>query len=260
MSINNVEKFRKKVRNGQTCVGIPITSSDPVVSELFGDAGYDFTWIDMEHGPIDLHTALTHVIAVRGTDTAPFIRVPSNDPVLIKPILEFEPAGIIIPLIRTAADVVQAVQACKYTPEGIRGFGPRRGTQYGGMDMQKYLKNANDRIMVFIQIESIEAVRNIDSILAIKGLDGICLGPNDLSASMGILGQLDHPDLVEAMDTVIKKAVNTDLYIGIAMGYEPAKVRQWIAKGIQWIALNTDYVNMYLHSKMVIDDVRSIRK
>jgi 2-keto-3-deoxy-L-rhamnonate aldolase RhmA len=259
MSINNLEKFKEKIRKGQVCVGIPISSADPVVSELFADAGYDFTWIDMEHCPIDAHTALGHVMAVRGTDTAPFIRVPWNDHVLIKPILEFEPAGVIVPLIRTAEDAARAVEACKYPPIGARGFGPRRGIKFGGMDMSSYLKDADQRSMVIVQIEHIEAVRNLDGILATSGLDAICIGPNDLSGSMGHLGDICHPEVAQAIDTVIEKVRRTNLYLGVATGYNPKKVREWIAKGIQWIGLNGDYTNMFLYSKMVVDDVRSIK-
>ena len=260
MSINNIEKFKAKIRNGNVCVGIPISSSDPVVSELFGDAGYDFTWIDMEHCPIDIYTALAHIMAVRGTNTAPFVRVPWNDPASIKPVLELEPAGIIVPLIQTGEDAANAVQACKYPPLGIRGFGPRRGIKFGGIEMETYLQEADKRTMVFVQIEHIEAVKNSDAILATPGLDGICIGPNDLSGSMGLLGQIEHPDVIKAIDTIIEKVRKTDLYLGVATGYNPEKVRQWIGKGIQWIALNTDYVNMYKYSKMILDDVHSIKK
>lgn len=258
--MNNIEKFKEKIRNGQVCVGTVVSSSDPVVSELLGEAGYDFTWIDMEHSPIDSQTALAHVMAVRGTDTAPFIRVPSNDPVTIKPVLELEPAGIIVPLIRTAEEVAQAVRACKYPPTGIRGYGPRRGIKFGGMDMQTYLQDANDRTMVFVQIEHIDAVNNLDAILATPGLDGVCLGPNDLSGSLGMLGQVTHPDVVKAIDTTIEKVRKTNLYLGVATGFRSETARLWIEKGIQWICLNGDYVNMYLYSKMVIDDVRVVQR
>ncbi len=177
MSLNNIEKFKEKISRGQTCVGVAISFADPAVSELFGDAGYDFTWIDMEHCPIDPHMALGHVMAVRGTDTAPFIRVPWNDPVLIKPLLEFEPAGIIVPLIRTAEEATLAVEACKYPPKGRRGFGPRRGVKFGGLDTRAYIEEADSRTLVIVQIEHIDAVRHIESILAVPGLDAVCIRP-----------------------------------------------------------------------------------
>ena len=100
--MNSIESFRSRIAEGGVCVGTCITFCDPAVSELIAEAGYDFTWIDMEHGPIDIHSALRHVMAVRGTDTAPFIRVPWNDLNVIKPILDLAPAAVIVPQIRTA--------------------------------------------------------------------------------------------------------------------------------------------------------------
>lgn len=256
MSLNNIESFKAKIQRGQTCVGVPVTLSDPTVSELMADAGYDFTWIDMEHGPIDLHVALQHVMAVRGTGTAPFIRVPWNDPVTIKPILEFEPAGIIIPMVRNAEEAVQAVQACKYPPVGIRGFGPRRGIKFGGEAMGQYLQVADGRTLVIIQIEHIDALIHLDEILQVEGLDSICIGPNDLSGSMGLLGQTTHPDVVNTIDTIVAKVKTSPLMLGVATGYSEGNAQFWLDRGVNWIALNTDCVNMYLWAKKVVDGIR----
>lgn len=118
MSINNVEKFKNKIERNELCVGASITFNDPAISELIGDAGYDFIWIDMEHCPIDTANALSHVMAVRGTDAAPFIRVTSGDSNVIKPILELHPAAIIVPQVQGVDDVANAVAACKYPPHG----------------------------------------------------------------------------------------------------------------------------------------------
>jgi 2-keto-3-deoxy-L-rhamnonate aldolase RhmA len=259
MSLNNLEKFKAKIANKQICLGTCISLSDSVVCELFADAGYDFLWIDAEHGPLDVRTVLSHVMAVRGTDCAPFVRVPWNDPVLIKPILEFEPAGIIVPFIRNADEAKRAVAACKYPPKGIRGFGPRRGVKFGGVDTLTYLKDADQRTMVIIQIEHIDAVNNIDAILAVDGIDAVALGPNDLSGSIGLLGQTEHPEVVKMIDLVIRKVRQANLPMGVATGYNPQKVRQWVEKGIQWMALNNDTSNLFIQAKMIHDDVRSIR-
>ena len=176
MTINNVDRFKAKIARGELCVGTSITFTDPAISELIGDAGYDFTWIDMEHCPIDIATALGHVMAVRGTGTAPFIRVPVGDPIIIKPILELHPAAIIAPQIQTVADVERVVAACKYPPVGIRGFGPRRGRRFGGQPYPEYLVDADEQIMVIVQIEHIDAVNALDEILTVEGLDGLCVG------------------------------------------------------------------------------------
>jgi 2-keto-3-deoxy-L-rhamnonate aldolase RhmA len=255
-SLNNLDKFKTRIRAGQMCVGTAITMADPCVSELFGEAGYDFTWIDTEHAPLDLKTVLGHIVAARGTDLAPFVRVPANDPVLIKPVLELSPAAIIVPLIKTAEDALQAVRACRYPPKGIRGYGPRRGTRFSGVPQGTYLETADEQTLVFVQIEQIEAVQNIDAIVRTPGLDGVCLGPNDLSGSMGRLGKTTDPEVVAAMDTVLRKASATNLLRGVAVGYDPKSLQTWMDKGVQWICLNTDYSNMYQNAKAVVDGVR----
>ncbi len=255
---NNAFRFLQKIEEREICVGTVVSLADPVVSELCAEAGYDFIWIDTEHSPFDGRTVLAHVMATRGTDLAAFVRVPANDPVLIKPILEFEPAAIIVPLVRSAEDVRKAVEACKYPPKGMRGFGPRRGMRFGAVDMQTYLKAADEQTMVIVQIEHIDAVNDLDAILATPGLDGICLGPNDLSGSLGVLGQFSHPDVVAAIDTTIKKTLQTDLFLGVATGYAPESSRRWIGKGIQWICLDTDCAGIYHRAQQVLGDVRSI--
>lgn len=256
--MNNVDRFRERIRAGQLCVGTAITFSDPAVSELIAEAGYDFTWIDMEHAPLDLSATLAHVTAVRGTETAPFVRVRCNDVNVIKPVLDLAPAGLIVPSVNSAAEADAAVRACKYPPRGVRGYGPRRGQRYGAMSQQEYLAVADRQTLVIIQIEHIEAVKNLESILAVPGLDGICLGPNDLSGSLGKLGQIQDAEVVGAIDTVVKKVRQTGLFLGVSTGYSPKTLPMWIEKGIQWINLNVDWANLFTQSKLVIDAARAI--
>ncbi|MGY8827633.1 MAG: HpcH/HpaI aldolase family protein [Candidatus Latescibacterota bacterium] len=257
MAINNIDKFRAKMARGEVCIGTNVSFTDPAISELFGDAGCDFTWIDMEHCPIDISTTLGHVMAVRGTNAAPFIRVPSGDVDTIKPILELHPAAIIVPQVRTPEEVQKIVAACKYPPLGIRGFGPRRGRGFGGIPYPEYLRDADEQILVFVQIEHIDAVEAIDEILAVQGLDGVCLGFNDLAGSMGLPGQTTHPDVLEAAERVIARTTQTEKWMGISMGYDPEAVRRWIGLGVQWIGLGSDFHTLYNHTKKMLDAVRS---
>lgn len=258
MTINHVDRFRACIAAGELCVGTGITFTDPAISELIGDAGYDFTWIDMEHCPIDLATALGHVMAVRGTGAAPLIRVPCGDADVIKPILELHPAGIIVPQVRSAEQVWAVVAACKYPPVGIRGFGPRRGRRFGGMPYPEYLQEADEQILVFVQIEHTDAVADLDAILAVEGLDGVCLGFNDLSGSMGLTGQPAHPRVIEVADEVIRKTRATDKWMGISMGYEREAVQGWVAKGVQWISLGGDFSHLWAAAKGVLDEARAL--
>ena len=119
MSLNNVEKFREKISKGQFCVGGCVSFSDPAISEMYGDLGYDFTWIDTEHCPLCLENVLGHIMAGRASGAAPFVRVPANDPILIKPLMDLQPAGIIIPMVNSAEEAKRAVAACWITFDRI---------------------------------------------------------------------------------------------------------------------------------------------
>jgi 2-keto-3-deoxy-L-rhamnonate aldolase RhmA len=240
MKINNLEKFKTKVAK-QLCLGMVISLSDPAVSELAGDAGWDFTWIDMEHSPMGIETALGHVMAARGTNTAPFIRVPGNDPVLIKPILELAPAGIIIPMVNSAEEATAAVSACRYPPHGIRGCGPKRGMLYGALPFKDYLEISKTDPMIIIQIEHIKALEKLDEILSVDGIDSICVGPCDLSASMGKLGETDDLEVEVVIDKICAKAREANVMIGSAIGYDQKAISKWQERGARWLAVAGDY-------------------
>jgi len=255
-SLNNVERLRERMSAPGICLATGITLSDPSVSELVGQAGYDFTWIDSEHGSFDLPTIAAHIMAVRGTQTAPVVRVPCNDRNVIKPVLDLAPAGIIVPMVNSAKEAEEAVAACRYPPVGVRGFGPKRGIRYGDMTMDEYLETADQQIIVIVQIEHADAVDNIEEILQVPGLDSICIGPNDLSGSFGKLGQIDDPEVVAAMNTVVEKAAQSPVAAGVSTGYNPATVSTWLEKGFQWINFNVDWQNLFIQSKFVIDSLR----
>ena len=257
MAINHIDRFRARVRSGQPCIGTGIPFCDPAISELIGDSGYDFTWIDMEHCPIDVPIALAHVMAVRGTGCAPLIRVPSADPDVIKPILELHPAGIVVPQIRTVADVELVVSACKYPPVGTRGFGPRRGRRFGGLAYPEYLTDADEQILVFVQIEHIDAVEALDDILQVDGLDGVCLGFSDLAGSMGLPGQQGHKRVVAVGEDVIRRTRQTDKWMGLSMGWDPVAVPVWIERGVQWISIGGDFNSLHAYATQVLEVARA---
>ena len=258
-SINNVERFRKRLENQEICVGTSISLTDPILSELAAEAGNDFVWIEMEHSYLDLRTLSSHLIALRGTQAAPIVRVSWNDPVLIKPVLDLAPAGIVVPMVCSGKEAAKAVKACRYPPQGVRGFGPIRN-MYGIDSTEEYLSIASQQIMVFVQVEHIEAVNNLDEILKTPGLDGIVLGRNDLSGSMGKLGQHNDPEVLEAIDTVFSKVCQTDLFLGVSIGYNAETVKEWYDKGVQWFALGDDVVHFYEGAKAVADSVHSLEK
>ena len=224
---------------------------------MAAEAGNDFIWIEMEHAHLDLPAVMGHILALRGTQAAPIVRVPWNDPVLLKPVLDMAPAGVVIPMIRSAAEARKAVSACRYPPEGRRGFGPIRN-MYGMESVEEYLGQADAQTMVFVQIEHADAVRDLDAILATPGLDGIVLGRMDLSGSMGKLGQQDDPELLEAIDTIFSKAGQAGLYIGVSIGYDPETVREWRAKGVSWFELGDEKSYIYEGAKAVAQAVHAL--
>jgi 2-keto-3-deoxy-L-rhamnonate aldolase RhmA len=253
--MENALKFRDKMRGGQICFGTGITFTDPTVTEALC-SDLDFVWIDMEHNGLSLETVQAHIMATKGSDTAPLVRVRWNDPVLIKPVLDIGAAGVIVPMVRSAEEARKAVEACLYPPKGIRGFGPRRPSNYGRKFGKEFCDAANEAILVIAQIEHIDAVNSIDEILKVPGLTGIVLGPYDLSGTMGHMAQPDHPEVQEAIDIVITKARKTELFVGMGVA-DPRSGKEWVEKGVHWLTLSNDFL---LLVKIVGESVAQARK
>ncbi|WP_428936764.1 HpcH/HpaI aldolase family protein [Fontivita pretiosa] len=256
--LNNLDKFLAKIGAGGVCLGCGIWFRDPTVSEVVAEAGFDFTWIDMEHGPLSIESALGHVMAVRGTDTAPFVRVPWNDPVMLKPVLELAPAAVIVPMICSAQEAARAVSACKYPPAGTRGFGPVRGMRYGATDLNEYLRRADRQALIMLQIEHVDALSCAQAIIDTPGVDGICVGPYDLSASMGRLGRIDDSELCGQIERVLGSARAAGKLAGIACGSDPAAIARWRAAGAQWLAIGADVSSLFAHSQQLLAAVRPL--
>ena len=255
--INNVERFRQRLEENKICVGTSVQVCDPLVSELAAEAGNDFIWIEMEHSHMGLADAMGHIMACRGTPAAPLVRVSHPDRNLIKPFLDMAPAGIIISNLESAEQTAEMVEACKYPPRGKRGFGPIRN-MYGQGSMAEYLDAAGEQILVIAHIETIQAVRDLDAIVRIPGLDGISLGRNDLSGSMNKLGQHSDPEVLEAIDTVITKGVEAGLHVGCSIGTDLEQVRAWRAQGMKWFSLGEEVGHIFDGAKAVADEVHAM--
>lgn len=253
--MQNAKTFRDKLASKQICLGTGISLADPATTEaLAGDL--DFFWIDMEHTALSLSNVRGHLMAMKGKDTASLVRVPWNDQVLIKPVLDIGADGVIVPMAETADDVKRAVAACRYPPAGIRGFGPLRGLDYGRNNVPEYCAAANDNIIVVVQIEQAAAVHNIDEILAVDGLTSIAFGPNDLAASLGYQAQPQHPAVFEAMQQVIDRAKAADVPVGVSVGAEPELLNKLVDMGIQWLSMGLDVTLMRRAAAEVAASVR----
>ncbi len=247
--------FRDKLRQGKVCLGTCITFGDPTVSEAVASS-LDFVWIDTEHNPLSLEQVQGHILATKGTGATPLVRVPWNDPVLIKPVLDIGAAGVIVPLVRTADDVRRAVAACKYPPEGVRGFGPRRPSNYGRIGGPDYIRAANAAVMPIVQIEHIDALNNLDEILAVPGLAMLVIGPNDLAASLGHPGEPRRAEVVRAIETVLAKAGRAGIPAGLAVGGEPEVFVEWVRKGARWLSIGSDFWLLVRSISQLADAIR----
>jgi len=224
---------------GQPTLGVVMTIPSPFAAETLAGRGFDWMWIDMEHSPIDLETADRMIQAIQGTGTVPIIRVAWNRHWLVKPALDMGAMGIIIPWINSKQEAVDAVQALRYPPEGVRGVGASVAARRWGLPTSEYLKVANNEIIAILQIENIEAVNNIGEILTVPGIDVIFVGPNDLASSMGLLGQPTHPRVEEAIQKVLVATKNAKIPVGI-LGFSPDAANKRIQQGFQFIAVASD--------------------
>ncbi len=198
-------RIKKIISSGRLALGQWVGLCDPAVVEIMALAGYDFAAIDLEHTMFDLQTVENMVRAAEATQIAPFVRVPSVDPKMILRIMECGAQGIILPHIHTAEELKYAVEAVRYWPMGNRGIsGSTRAARYLAEDFIAYAKSSNEETMVVALIEEVDAVDRIDEILSVDGLDVASIAPADLARSLGVLGQKNHPRMIEAVDRVLE--------------------------------------------------------
>ena len=195
------KRVKKALLKREVTIGAWIQIGHPAISEVFANAGFDWIAADCEHTDIDLKTFTSISRGMYGRGSVPFVRVRENDTLAIRQVLDAGAQGIIVPLVNTAEDAQKAVAAAKFAPAGIRGFAFCRGNNWG-MDFDEYARSANEDTAVIIMIESREAVENIDDILGVEGVDGVFIGPYDMSGSYRVPGQISHPDIQKAFQTV----------------------------------------------------------
>jgi 2-keto-3-deoxy-L-rhamnonate aldolase RhmA len=239
--VENANRFREKIRRGEVCLGTGVSFSDPTVSEILCGAGLDFLWIDMEHTALSTDAVQAHIMATELYGTAALVRVPSNEPVVIKRVLDLGASGIIIPMVRTGGEARDAVAATRYPPQGVRGWGPRRASRYGRIPGPKIAEAANQSVLVVVQIEHIDAVRNLDEILGVPGIDAIYFGTSDLALSMVLPPEAAHPSLDEAIATVVRKAQQRGVCVGQSAEDDVAGALKLIDNGVQMIAVGDDF-------------------
>jgi 2-dehydro-3-deoxyglucarate aldolase len=232
-----VHSLRSRLLRGDLLVGTLLTLSSNEVMEILAGVGFDWLFIDLEHSPMDAQAAQTLLQAAGGRVDC-ILRVPLNDEIWIKKALDTGVAGVMIPQVNTAEEALRGVRFCKYPPQGGRSVGLARAQGYGA-SLQEYLATANEMTAVIIQVEHISAVQNIEKILAVDGVDAVLIGPYDLSASMGLGGKVEHPEVQTAVARVRETCLAHGKTVGIYTG-SAESARELIQAGYRLLALSTD--------------------
>ena len=235
-------KIKQALRDGKVSLGSWMSMAHTSIAEILASAGYDWVVIETEHTAIDVSEVLRLIMAIEGRGAIPLVRLAWNDPIQAKAVMDSGAAGVLVPMVNSKADAERAVQSIKYPPMGFRGVGLARAQGYG-VSFDEYVRTANDHSLLMVQIEHIDGVQNIDDILSVPGIDGTFIGPYDLSLSMGLAGQLHHPDVEAAKQSVLEAVKARGLVAGIHLVHPDTAVdelKQCVALGYQFIALGTD--------------------
>ena len=249
---------RKALLERKVTLGTWIQIGHGAVAEVLANAGYDWVAADCEHTDIDvaLYTDLCRGMFGRGA--VPMARVRENDTLAIRQMLDAGAMGVIVPLVNSADEAARAVAAAKFPPMGIRGFSFSRMNDWGNR-FDDYTAHANDDIAVVVMIESKQAVENIDSILEVEGVDGVFLGPYDLTGSYGVVGQTSHPEVLAACRKVVEACTRHGKSSGLhVVDPAPEKIKQAISDGFTFIALGVDTVFLNQAAQAAIDVARSV--
>jgi 2-dehydro-3-deoxyglucarate aldolase len=233
----NRQEFRTRLKAGKLLLGTMVTLSSPEIGEILAQAGFDWLFLDAEHSPMS-PADLQRVMQGAGREMPCLVRLPLGDPVSIKKALDIGAAGIIVPMVNTAEQAADVVRQAKYSPQGVRGVGLGRASDYG-LSFQEYLDLANEETAVVVQAEHIQAVENMEEIVRVPGIDAVLVGPYDLSASMGLIGQVGHLDVQEAIDRVRQACRSAGVPLGI-FGVTAEAVLPYINQGYTLIVAGVD--------------------
>jgi 2-dehydro-3-deoxyglucarate aldolase/4-hydroxy-2-oxoheptanedioate aldolase len=252
--------LKKKLRNCEKVAGMHISLTDCCCTELCGNLGFDFLWIDTEHTAIDLHCLEEHIIAAKAANVCSLVRIPWNDPILAKHVLEMGPTGLIFPVVNTPEELDKAMKSTLYPPLGTRGFGPMRAVKYGLDDADEYIHKTSLDMVRCVQIESKTAVENLEEMAKNPYIDCFIFGPCDLSGSIGQLNKVfdkDTQDLIKRAISILKKAHKS---IGVSTGSDdPEVIRKWNDLGINLISAGTDYLHMLAGAQRELSAIRKVQ-
>jgi 2-keto-3-deoxy-L-rhamnonate aldolase RhmA len=230
--------LKQRWKEGKPGFGMWADLGSPAVIEAMCELDLDFILLDGEHGISSYEGVLPMMQAMNGAKAAAIVRVPAGEYIPIKRVLDMGAEGILVPQVRTAEEVAKIVSLCRYAPQGIRGVGPYRASRYE-MDFEDYFNRANEEIAVVVQIENNDAVKNLDAILAVKGLDGVFIGPADLASDMGHFPNIDAPAVQKAIEDILNRSRKAGLPVGYYCN-NGEEARQFASRGFQMVSICND--------------------
>ena len=248
--------LNEKINNGSIVLGTLISLGHPAITECISEVGYDVIWIDMEHTAIDNESLLNNLIAARAGGTPAWVRLRWNDPVLAKPVLDMGADGIIFPYVRTAEEAENAVKACSYPLFGVRGYGPLRALRYGEIAQAEYVTETYKECKKIIQLEHIDAIDNLADIVKVEGIDGFIFGPNDLSGSLGLIGQVSHPECLKAYERGTEILRESGIPFGVATGSDPDWLSYWRGLGATIFFSAADWNFVYSGARALLNGMK----
>jgi len=250
---NNLKNnLKRKLQNGDLCLGTWLTIGNPDIVDMLKNLEFDWFVFDTEHSYLSYETAKTMMQALGEESRAtPIVRVGISDQLLVKKALDIGAHGILVPLVNSGKDAENVVKYAMYPPRGIRGAGAARAQAYG-IKMAEYLRNANDEILIAVQIETTQALANMDEIISTKGVDIAFVGPTDLTMSLGFIDDRWNPKVVESMTKVVKSCQDHGKSPGI-MAVSVEEARKWIDLGFKFVSLASD-------AKLLVSGAKSFLK
>lgn len=254
MSLQLAETFAARLaRSSGPLAGQWVCSGSPLVAEIIAGSGTPWVLIDMEHSPNGLESVLAQLQAVAAYDTTPMVRVPFGDHVVIKQVLDTGAQNILVPMVNTADEAKALVAAVRYPPHGIRGIGSALARSGRWGRVEDYLVNANDHVSLFVQVETAEAVENAAEIAAVDGIDGVFVGPADLAASMGHIGQQAHPEVTDAVKRTFAAVQESGKPVGVN-AFDPQLARDYAAAGVNFLLVGADVTLLARGSEKLASD------
>ena len=237
-----INKTKQNLKQGKTSIGSWITLAHTAIAEIMAKSGFEWLAIDMEHSAIGIQDMEPLIQVIEASGSVPLVRLWGNDPVLAKKAMDAGAYGVIVPMVNSRQDAEKAVNSIKYPPDGQRGVGLYRAQGYGP-GFSEYVETANEQSLVVVQIEHIDGVNNIQDILNVEGIDGVFIGPYDLSGSLGLPGDLKHPKVEEACNRVLDAVRDKKIAAGIHV-VQPSidDLKRGLDQGYQFIAFGTDFL------------------